>query len=216
MEENKSAVTKKIYDSTAIESGTGKIKNHDILGEFPDFMREADIIFSRPPCDLAKTNRQYMYTYKEHKIKIYDTYIDKFFEYIDKINPRFAYIVAFPSNREKLIAECRKNFKFVDIDEAHYYHNIRNRCWVIRCGRDEDAPGPDIDTEQGDVSYLRWVCKNVEFECIGDICIGQGLVAYYANKTNKKFCVLGLNKKSVLRLQQEIDGQVKHIGRWNL
>lgn len=50
----------KKYDMNGeIEIGTGKIKVHDIFYPLPNFMKQADFIFSDPPCSLININTFY-------------------------------------------------------------------------------------------------------------------------------------------------------------
>jgi len=50
-----------IYDmSGEIKIGTGNVKVHDIFDTVQDFMLEADVVFSDPPC--SKGNLKEFYT----------------------------------------------------------------------------------------------------------------------------------------------------------
>ena len=43
-------------------------------------------------------------------------------------------------------------------------------------------------------NIIEFICENLFFECIGDLCMGKGLVAYYANKNEKAFVGTELSK----------------------
>jgi hypothetical protein len=51
---------------------------------------------------------------------------------------------------------------------------------------------------------IEWICKNEEYNCIGDLCIGRGLVGINAYKNSKKFVGTELNKKRLSVLLERI------------
>jgi hypothetical protein len=62
---------------------------------------------------------------------------------------------------------------------------------------------------------IRWVCGNVSFEWIGDLCMGRGSVGYYAWKAGKKFVGTELNHKRLSVLVERIkNAGAKWEGKW--
>ena len=51
---------------------------------------------------------------------------------------------------------------------------------------------------------IEWVCANEEYECIGDLCMGQGLVGVNAYKNGKRFVGIDLNHKRLSVLIERI------------
>ena len=51
---------------------------------------------------------------------------------------------------------------------------------------------------------IMWVCKNEEYDCMGDLCIGQGLVGVNAYKNGKRFVGTELNHKRLAVLLDRI------------
>ena len=194
----------KNYDMTGIiKTGMGRVMVHDIYEECPEFLKEADCLFCDPPCSVGNLKTFYTKADRTDYKETYEPFMDRFFKYVDEIQPKIMYVEVFASNKNAFIKECEKRFKYVTVDDSYYYHNKKNRCWIIRCGHEEEAPGPDnmIDEE----TYIRWICKNVDYKCIADPCIGRGLVGINSHKNEKKFVGTELNKKRLAILLQRID-----------
>ena len=185
-----------------IEVGTGKIKVHNIFDELPSFMNEADCIFVDPPCSLGNINTFYTKDDRTDYQTNYLAFQNRLFECIDIIKPRYLYIEVFKSNKEEFIKECQKRYINVEVIESSYYHKKANKCWIIVCSNEEVINPNEFLDEQ---DFIEWVCKNVNYKCIGDLCMGQGLVGFYANKYGKYFVGTELNKKRLAVLIERIE-----------
>ena len=53
-------------------------------------------------------------------------------------------------------------------------------------------------------NIIEWICENEEFECIGDLCMGKGLVGINAHKNGKRFVGTELNHKRLSVLLEKI------------
>lgn len=193
----------KLYNMNGlIEVGTGKLMVHDLYEPLPEFMKEADCIFIDPPCSLGNLNTFYTKADRDDYKYDYLPFLIRLFENIDEINPKYLYIETFKSNKEMVIKECRKRYKYVYVDESTYYHNKDRHCWIIRCSNNSEVPGPNTLIDEED--YIKWICKNVDYECIADLCMGQGLVGYHSFLNNKKFVGTEINKKRLAVLVDKI------------
>lgn len=116
----------------------------------------------------------------------------RFWEVIDEIKPKRLFLEVFKSNKERFILECQKRYKNVKVYNSMYYKNPKNKCWIIQASNDDllDIEIEGIDEEK----VIENICNNADYECIGDPCMGKGLVAFYANKIGKKFVGTELNK----------------------
>lgn len=176
-----------------IHIGNGILKVHDIFDKTPDFMKNADTIFSDPPCSKQNLNSFYTKAEKEDELKDnYDMFHLRFWEVIDEIKPKRLFLEVFKSNKERFILECQKRYKNVKVYNSMYYKNPKNKCWIIQASNDDllDIEIEGIDEEK----VIENICNNADYECIGDPCMGKGLVAFYANKIGKKFVGTELNK----------------------
>lgn len=184
-----------------IEIGTGKVKVHNIFDELPEFMKEADCIFVDPPCSLGNINTFYTKAERTDHQSSYEPFKKRLFECIDEIQPKILYLEVFKSNKNSFIEECEKRYKFVEVVESSYYHNKKNKCWIIQCCNEEiNKPNTFLDEED----FINWICSNVNYTCIGDLCMGRGLVGYYSYLNKKKFVGTELNSKRLAVLIDKI------------
>ena len=51
---------------------------------------------------------------------------------------------------------------------------------------------------------IEFICKNIEYNCIGDICMGRGLVGLNSYLNNKNFVGIELNHKRLSVLLENI------------
>ena len=169
---------KKYNMDGTIEVGTGKLKVHNIFDTLPDFMKEADCIFSDPPCSTANINSFYTKADRTDYQMSYSPFADRFFECIDEIKPARLFV------------------------ESKYYHNNKNKCWIIQGTDIEEVYDFDGLDES---KIIAEICEKVPFECIGDLCMGQGLVGWNAYKNGKKFVGTEINKKRLAVLVDKIE-----------
>lgn len=196
-------VYKKYNMEGIIEVGNGKLKVHDIFEPLPAFMYEADCIFSDPPCSLSNINTFYTKADKEEKKTSFTPFEKRFFECVDEINPSKLFLEVFKANRDSFIKQCVNRYKTVQVYESTYYHNKKNKCWIIACSNDDQTSYPFQGMDEENV--IEWVCENVNYKCIADPCMGRGLVGFYSNKNNKKFVGTELNKKRLAVLLERIN-----------
>lgn len=171
----------------------GTLKVHNIFDPLPDFMKQADCIFSDPPCSKGNINTFYTKADRTDFQASYTPFEMRFFECIDEIKPKWLFLEVFKSNRESFLFACHARYKHVAIYETTYYHNKKNRCWVIACSNDPLPEYPFNGMDEEDVIY--WIGKHIPYTCLGDLCMGRGLVGKAALKAEKPFVGTELNEK---------------------
>lgn len=197
-------VYKKYDMSGIINIGTGTVKVHDIFNPLPDYMKNADVIFSDPPC--SEGNLKTFYTKADlEKLKFFEDFQKRFFECVDEIKPKTLFLEVFANNKNSFYNECLKRFKQVIVLDSYYYHNKKNKCWVYYCCDEIDPKIVELLNNRDEQKIIELICKNYNFECIGDLCMGRGLVGYYANKYNRKFVGTELNQKRLAVLIERIN-----------
>ena len=177
-----------------IKVGTGTLRVHDIFNLLPDFMRQADVLFSDPPCSKANINSFYAKAEKEERQESYEPFYNRFFEVIDEIKPRVLFLEVFKANRDKFLEQVQKRYKNTKIVQSMYYNKPSNKCWIIQAS---DEPLQEMtfwDTLVDEEKVIQEICNNVEYSCIADPCMGKGLVAFYSNRAGKPFVGTELNK----------------------
>lgn len=187
------------YDMTGeIHVGTGILKVHDIFNKMPDFMYQADILFVDPPGGGGCLGTYYTKAGIEKKARPYEKFTEfekRLFDVIAEINPKIVVIELFNNIKASFEKHLCETYKYVQIANSTFYHNQNCVCYIAVASNE---PIPDKFQEiegMDEEDVIEFICKNIDFECIADPCMGQGLVAYFANKYSKKFVGTELNKK---------------------
>jgi hypothetical protein len=189
------------YNMTGeITVGTGIVKVHDIYHGTPDFLLQADCLFTDPPC--SRGNLKSFYTKAEMLLqKTYEAFNNALFETIDSIKPKYVFIEVFKSNKaviEKLISD---RYSDVSVTQSYYYHDKEKVCWIVQASDEKLYEIPYFDEQY----VIEYICREVDFKCIADPCMGRGLVGFYANKYSKKFVGTELNEKRLAVLIERIN-----------
>lgn len=185
-----------------IHIGNGMVKVHDIFDELPNFMLDADCLFIDPPCNEGNLKSFYTKADLEKRNSI-SKFNNRLFELIDEINPKHVFIEVFKSNFDEIFSKLKERYgNNLTVFESYYYGKPANKCWVIYASlNDVSFKIPLLDEEK----IIEFICANLDFDCIGDLCMGKGLVGYYANKYNKRFVGTELNKKRLACLIEHIN-----------
>lgn len=187
---------------TAIFDNGSMLMVNDIFNKLPAKMENAEILFVDPPWSTGNLNSFYTKANKKNSNNFKEFY-KRLFECIKKISPKICYLEIGKDNLVNFLIETKKIYKYVVFYNSTYYHKKDSLCYIIRGSNDYKKPKLDnIDEED----IIKWVCENEEYNCIGDLCIGRGLVAIHAYKNNKRFVGTELNKK---RLSVAIENLVK-------
>ena len=193
----------KKYDMTGnIKIGTGIVKVHNIFDKLPKFMLQADCLFCDPPCSLGNINTFYTKAERNDYQSSYLPFVNRFFECIDEIKPHKVFIEVFKTNKELFIEKLSQRYKYTFIYSSKYYNNSKNKCWIIQAQNEPIIPF-DIDGKDEE-KIIQFICKNIDYNCIADLCMGRGLVGYYSNMYNKKFVGTELNLKRLAVLLKRI------------
>ena len=187
-------------DVIIFENGS-KMKVHNIFDALPEFMMEADLIFVDPPWNLGNINTFYTKAERTDYQTSFVTFYMRLFECIKRINPHTCYIEVGKEYLAEFIIELKKQYKYVTFYNATYYHKKNNFCYVIRASQKKKAYKLDNLDEE---NIIEWICENETYQCIGDLCMGLGLVGIHATKNNKKFVGTELNHKRLSVLLEKI------------
>lgn len=195
---------------TVIFGNGSMLKVHNIFDPLPNIMLNPDLMFIDPPWNLGNLNTFYT---KAGRIDYQDSFkcfYKRLFECIKQIDPRTCYIEVGKEYLAEFITETKQIFKHVTFYNSTYYHKQDNLCYVIRgSGRRKKLPLDGMDEED----IIKWICENEEYDCIGDLCMGLGLVGLHAYKNGKRFVGTELNHK---RLSVLIESIVKEGGSYKV
>lgn len=184
------------------------LKVCDLTVEMPPFMYDADTLFIDPPCNQG--NLRSFHTKADKDLAYhFDTFEKCLFERIGEIKPDYLFLEVFKSNRERFEAKCRAMFGSVEVYRSMYYNRPKNICWVLHCTDREENRRYDVLEGMDEEKIIKWLCKNHKYNCIGDLCMGKGLVGRYAHENGKRFVGTELNEKRLAILVDHIKNGTK-------
>lgn len=184
------------YDmSGEIHIGTGIVKVHDIFNPLPDFMKKADVIFSDPPYNRIALNGYYTKAGLQEKPDSFESFFYRFIECVDIISPRILCLEVGIPQTDMYIREFSQMYKFMHIVQCWYYGNKNQKCNIMFFSNEYFPDCITKMTPMDEEKVIEYICKNLDFNCIADLCMGKGLVGYYANKFGKSFVGTELNPK---------------------
>lgn len=172
------------------------------MEEIPGFMKEADLIFVDPPWNKGNLNTFYTKAEKVERLDSFGIFYKRLFECIKEIAPRTCYIEIGKEYLADFIMEMKDIFKYVTFYNSTYYHKKDRLCYVVRGSNRYKKPKLDNMDEE---DIIEWICKNEDYNCIGDLCMGMGLVGLNAYKNGKKFVGTELNHKRLSVLIERIN-----------
>lgn len=188
---------------TVIFSDSSKLKVHDIFNPLPQFMFEADLVFVDSPWNLGNLKTFYTKASLKSIVENFGYFYNRLFECIKEISPKTCYAEVGKEYLAEFIFEMRKQYSYVTFYNSTYYHKKNNFCYVVRGSQKRVKLSLDgIDEED----IIAWVCANEDYSCIGDLCMGQGLIAVNAIRNGRRFVGTELNPK---RLSVTIERVIK-------
>lgn len=196
--------TYKKYDMRGnIKAGTGIVKVHNIFDPLPSFMKQADCIFCDPPCSKGNLNSFYTKADRTDYQSSYVPFAERFFECLDEIKPGTVFVEVFAANHDYFMEQLKARFEYVKEYNTTYYHKESCKCWIIQASNVSNATYPFDGMDEQDV--ISYICEKVPFFCIGDLCMGRGLVGFYANQNGRFFVGTELNEKRLAVLLERIE-----------
>ncbi len=172
-----------------------KVMVCDWTKDMPDFMKEADTLFIDPPWNIGNVNTFYTKADQEHRDFDFMQFTTHLFVRIDEIKPDFLFIEMGKEYLGEYISECKARYKYVTFYNSTYYKNKNNKCYVIHATNKFKLKKYKALEDLDEELIIKWICKNHSYNCIGDLCMGRGLVGKYSAMNDKKFVGTELNKK---------------------
>lgn len=179
----------------------GTVACHDIMQPLPAFMKQADVIFTDPPWNNSNIHSFYTKANLDPYSIQYNTFFLRLFDCVEEINPNVCYIEIGKEYLPDVIDEMKRIYPHVTFIISSYYHKKENICFVVRGSRKLKKLRLDYMDEE---DIIEWVCANESYECIGDLCMGRGLVGLNAFKNGRRFVGTELNHKRLSVLAENI------------
>ena len=173
----------------------------DLIDELPDFMKKADILFIDPPWNLRNLNTFYMKARLMPKVESYEEFYEILFKRISEIKAKLCFLEIGKEYLADCIIEMKKLYKYVTFYNSTYYNNSKNLCYIVQGSEKRlNLKLDGMDEEK----IIEFICKNLQYECIGDLCMGKGLVGFNSYLNNKNFVGNELNHKRLSVLLENI------------
>ena len=183
-----------------IETHGGKLMCHDIFNPLPDFMRQADVVFTDSPWNQG--NIRSFYTKADLPFEnTFEAFYHRLFECIAEIRPRACFLEIGKEYLAEYMIEMKKLYKYVTLYNSTYYHKRDNLCYIVQGSRKRKNWHYDGMDEE---IIINAVAEN-EDGVIGDLCMGKGLVAQAAARNGKPFVGTELNPKRLAVCLERLD-----------
>ncbi|MDF1578609.1 MAG: hypothetical protein P1P81_09240 [Desulfobulbales bacterium] len=180
------------------------VKVCDWLEELPDFMLQADTLFIDPPWNKGNVNTFYTKAGKAHISLDFLEFSRRLFEKIDHINPDFLFIEMGKQYLGWYLEQASARYRYVTFYNSTYYRRPANKCYVIHAANQFKLKRYPHLEDQDEAAIIAWLCANHPYKCIGDLCMGQGLVGKHAFLAGRRFVGTELNHKRLAVLISDI------------
>lgn len=181
-----------IEKGTAVFENGSRLKTHDIFNHLPEWMNNAEMIFTDAPWN--KGNLTSFYTKADMmNLHDYDEFYRRMFDCVRQIKPSVCYLEIGKQYLADFIVEMRKIYRNVTFYNSTYYHRKDCICYVVR-GANKKPIGIQLDgVDEEDI--ISKIIEAEPVESVADLCMGRGLVALAAQKFGKTFYGTELNHK---------------------
>lgn len=180
------------------------VQQHNLFDPLPEFMRRADVIFVDPPWNRGNLNSFYTKAGRDDHQDSFENFYRHLFCNIGAIDPRVCYVEVGKEYLGEFLMEMKRRFKSVTFFNSTYYHGKDKLCYVIRGANKRRKLALDGMDEE---DIIAWICANEDFDCIGDLCMGRGLVGRYAHANGRRFVGTELNHKRLAVLVETLARQ---------
>ena len=177
------------------------VQPHNIFQPLPEFMLSADLLFIDPPWNIGNVKSFYTKAGRNDFPAEFSRFYSRLFACIADIKPRACYVEAGKEYLAEFIMEMKRLYRSVTFYNSTYYHRSENLCYVIRgSAKRQKLPLEGMDEED----VIRWLCTHEEYDCIGDLCMGRGLVGLNANANGRRFVGTELNHRRLAVLVDKL------------
>lgn len=185
------------YDMTGtIEFGNGsRVAVCDWTESMPAFMCEADTLFIDPPWNIGNVKSFYTKADRPHLDMAFLEFSNRLFQRIDEIAPQFLFLEMGKEHLAHYLAECQQRWRYVTFYNSIYYRKRQNKCYVIHACNEFRRRRYAVLEDMDEADIIAWITANHDYACIGDLCMGRGLVGRGAFQAGRRFVGTELNPK---------------------
>mgnify|MGYP001290644721 CR=1 FL=1 len=169
---------------------------HDLFDPLPGFMLEADTIFTDIPYTQGLlTNYAHRPGVKRSPANTgrFSDFIQAFFERLEEIAPATLFVEVGKGALADVYRMAEARFEYVTFYNATYYHKVANKSYIIHATNDRAHRRYPALEDMDEEDAIAWICANHPYRCIGDLCMGKGLVGKHAYLNGRRFVGTELN-----------------------
>jgi len=185
------------------------VQVHDLFDPLPEFMKSADTIFTDIPYNQSLlTNYAHRpgVALSQCNTNKFADFLARFFECIRQIAPRTLFLETGKEALADSIIAARQQFKYVTFYNSTYYHKPQTKSYIIHATQESKRKRYNELEDMDETDIVAWICANHPYNCIGDLCMGKGLVGKQAYLNGKPFVGLELNPTRLQALINFIKG----------
>lgn len=171
-------------------TGESRVAVHNIFDPLPAFMNLADLLFIDPPWNLGNLNTFYTKAGRNDYQDSFSDFARVLFIRIAQIHPRVCFIEIGKQNVDLFESLMSELYPAVQRFAVTYYRKYPT--YILRGG--ESAGNFDY-TGIDEAKCIELIAKNEDYQVIGDLCMGRGLVGLAAYKAGKTFVGTELNQR---------------------
>lgn len=176
----------------------------DITEKTPELLRKADLLFIDPPWNIGNLNCFITKADRDDYRKCFNGFLASLFSCIWDIAPQTCYMEMGKQHLADAITMMRRIFPKVTFYNSSYYHKKNNICYIVRGSQKSRKNQYDFLDEE---IIIEQVCKDEEYNVIGDLCMGRGLVGLNAYANGKTFVGCDINPKRLAVLIEKLANQ---------
>lgn len=179
-------------------------KVQDIFDNIEDWFKP-DILFTDPPYNQSLltnySNRlSCRKSLSDKNNKDFLTFQNRLFDIIKNIKPRITFLEIGKEWLPIFITNMKGMYKYVTFYNSYYTKNTKNKCYIV-VGADKQRYIKYSSIEDKDeADIIKIITSEVDYNSIGDLCMGKGLVGKGAFNNNKQFFGIELNKERLEHL----------------
>lgn len=189
------------------ENGS-RVAVHNIFDPLPRFMLSADMLFIDPPWNQGNLNAFYTKAgradYQE-----WEDFEDALVRRILEVDPAICYIEMGNQFVEQWRARLAQLYPVVQHWPVVYYRSHPTN--ILRGG---PAPTAQDFTGLDEARVIQLVARLEQYNVLGDLCMGQGLVGLAAYKAGQPFVGTELNQRRLANLLQKLARCGAHVQRF--
>ena len=183
---------------------------HDIFDPLPSFMGRADVLFTDIPYNqamLTNYSRREGVTISPNNPMKFDAFLQRFVQCVKQISPTHCFVETGKEALFPLHATLAHLFRGDTFYNSTYYHKQENKSYILHFSNDPKRRRFKELEDLDEADAIDWIARNVDYRCIGDLCMGRGLVGLSAYAAGKPFVGTELNPRRLAVLLQRLAQQ---------